>query len=146
MAMKKLLLAGVAALLMATSATHAQTIPKQFRGNWCGWGHVTYSQLSLERALCDDRDLTPRYKIGAKGYIAGFKCTAIKVRREPEGRWSIKFRCPKFCPNSRCSSKVVSDQIWWIDQGSLIIREAGDICPENPFSEYESDCDFRTDK
>jgi hypothetical protein len=132
--MKKLLLVGIAALLMATSAAHAQTIPKQFQGKWCGNGRVTYSQRALEREPCD---LPPKYKISAKGYNIEdfrFRCTTIKVRREPENRWSIKFRCP---------NKTVSDQIWWIDEGSLIIREAGDICPENPFSEYESDCDFR---
>ena len=114
-----------AVLLLAVDA-HAQTIPKQFQGKWCGNG----SQRLLEREPCD---LPPKYKISAKGYnVEGYQCTTIKVRREPEGRWSIKFRC---------ADKAVSNQIWWIDdEGSLIIRHAGDFCPENPL--YESDCDF----
>jgi hypothetical protein len=122
-----------AVLLLAVDA-HAQTIPKQFQGKWCGNGRIAYSQRLLEREPCD---LPPKYKISAKGYkisaynVELLQCTTIKVRREPEGRWSIKFRC---------ADKAVSNQMWWIDEGSLIIRHAGDFCPENPL--YESDCDF----
>jgi hypothetical protein len=114
-----------AVLLLAVDA-HAQTIPEQFQGKWCGNG----SQRLLEREPCD---LPPKYKISAKGYnVEGYQCTTIKVRREPKGRWSIKFRC---------ADKAVSNQIWWIDdEGSLIIRHVEDFCPENPL--YESDCDF----
>jgi hypothetical protein len=118
-----------AAVLLPAVDAHAQTIPKQFQGKWCGDGRIAYSQRILEREPCD---LPPKYKISAKGYNAeGYKCAAIKVRREPEGRWIIQFKC---------EGNVVTNQMWWIDEGSLITRTAGDFCPENP--KYESNCDF----
>jgi hypothetical protein len=58
--MKKLLLASVAALLMATSAAHAQSFPTYVRGKWCYAGSVENGDskvMRFKRGACTDNML-----------------------------------------------------------------------------------------
>jgi hypothetical protein len=124
----------VVVVIGLSSSVHAQTIPKQFQGKWCIFSSG-FSWRTLQRPPCHG---APEYKIRAKGYTMyeDYRCTAIKVRPEPERRWGIKFRC---------TGKEINDDIWQLQSGEkraqdfLFIRIAGDFCPEK--EDIESDCD-----
>jgi hypothetical protein len=82
--MKKLLLAGVAVLFLATGAAHAVEIPKQYRGAWC----ETKWRTIYKRCPSADFEIKQTYWTTVES-----TCTVSAIRKSKYGGHRLSAVC-----------------------------------------------------
>jgi len=97
MAMKTLLLAGIATLFLATGAAQADTLPSKMLGRWCQMGAPEGRQV-YERGPCSPN--SARIDLKQNSYEGqssedgeGYGCDFKKIKRLPNGSYFIRAEC-----------------------------------------------------
>jgi hypothetical protein len=100
--MTRFFIAGIAVLLMATSAAHAAEIPKQYRGTWC----YTEWQTIYER--CSGKTGIVFTEIKSTAW--GSDCTLTAISKSKHGGHRLLGTCRSADPTSESRRKPTEER------------------------------------
>jgi hypothetical protein len=109
--MKKFLLTGIAALLLATGTAHAVEIPKQYRGAWCDTKWPTI----YKRCSGADFEITRTYWTTVES-----TCTVLAIHKSKYGGHRLLAKC-EADEGSRDMPKRAEVR-WWLGSNNTRLQ------------------------